>query len=101
MKADPLHTAARQLEQESFNYMNKLFSLTHPRIPSRIKIKSSSGRKCITGYSQEFGEQLPIRDGFDLRLMVLVFDAVCAITKSVTFENAVLTVEILRNMPEC
>ena len=38
-----------------------------------------------------------VTDGWDVRLMVLIFDAVCAMTKQVTFRNAYLTCKILRS----
>jgi hypothetical protein len=42
------------------------------------------------------GKWHTVHDGFDIRLMVMVFDVVCAITKTVSYENAYLTVDILR-----
>ena len=44
------------------------------------------------------GEFFITHDGFDLRFMVLMFDAVCALTGTVSYENAYLTVKIMRDI---
>jgi hypothetical protein len=45
------------------------------------------------------GQKYGYREGFDIRLAVLVFDAVCSLTGNVTFENAVFAIKILRDAP--
>jgi len=65
----------------------------------RPKVKKSKWAK-YTGrqhlYKHSDDSYYMTHDGFDIRLMVLIFDAVCAITKTTTFENAILTCQILR-----
>ena len=36
-------------------------------------------------------------DGFNKEISVMIFDIICAITKSVTFDNAVQTISIIKN----
>ena len=36
-------------------------------------------------------------DGFNKEISVMIFDIICAITKSVTFDNAVQTIAIMKN----
>ena len=36
-------------------------------------------------------------DGYNKEISVMIFDIICAITKSVTFDNAVQTIQIMKN----
>ena len=83
------------------DYANKISGST-----DRIKSVEPTKMKTIRTFQWKFDPEMyasqgsgqyPVYDGYNKELSVLLFDIICAMTGSINFDNAVHTIQVMKN----